>query len=157
MEENGYSFRTQEQLKDYCTNSRIDLELYRGIYEPNDTQIDHIRVLEMINYCSLGHYEKAVALVLKVNHFLRDWRISWRISRDFIRYFLRSYLLAVRCNLECDMNINLTAFPGFLDSIQLHNQDLQSSELVNEYMKAMRDIFRRDGLASLKLFQQLRR
>ena len=61
MDDKGYSFQTQEKLKDYCQKNRINLDLV----EYRQT-VDHDRILEMINYCSLGDYDHSVALALEV-------------------------------------------------------------------------------------------
>ena len=61
MDDKGYSFKTQEKLKDCCQKNRINLDLV----EYRQT-VDHDQILEMINYCSLGDYDHSVALALEV-------------------------------------------------------------------------------------------
>ena len=64
----GYSFSTQDKLKLYCTeNENIDLTLYE---ETEKINVDHINVLEMINYCFMGNYQKSIIIVDVMNLIL---------------------------------------------------------------------------------------
>ena len=50
MDEKGYSFQTQEKLKDYCQKNRINLDLV----EYRQT-VDHDQILE--KWLTIAHWE----------------------------------------------------------------------------------------------------
>ena len=52
--ERGFSFITQDKLKEFCRKNNINFELWS--YDP-ELQVHHTRILEIINYCSMGDYE----------------------------------------------------------------------------------------------------
>ena len=52
--ERGFSFITQDKLKEYCKKNHINFELWN--YDP-ELQVHHTRLLEIINYCAMGEFE----------------------------------------------------------------------------------------------------
>ena len=63
----GYSFLTQDKLKTYCKERRIDLTLAD---EDETINVDHIRVLEMVNFCFFGDFQSSVEIVNIFNDIL---------------------------------------------------------------------------------------
>jgi len=145
--ERGFSFRTQDKLKEFCRKNNINFELWN--YDP-ELQVHHTRILEIINYCSMGDYEVALSLVEKVRLLHVDWRISQRWYAKFLKYFWRTYFITVRCNLECGRSYNLTILNDLLDGIYLHIQGLPGQPAISEYMKAQCNRFEGDSLVLLE-------
>jgi len=158
MGEIGYSFRTQERLKDYCKNRTIHLEMlwFNGIHL---FTIGHTSVLKMINYCSLGDYENAVEMVMQVYRFHRQALVQPSRRREFLTYYLRAYFFTVRCNLECGTSHDLTNFSGKLDEIRGVIRGIQLVQgflEVDQYMKTQCDRFKEIGSVIFEEFKTLK-
>jgi len=105
MDDKGYSFTTQDKLKDYCKKNWINLGL--TVYDPT---INHDKILEIINYCSLGDYDDSVALVLEVFRFRSNTLMLNIQSQQFLKYFLMTYFISVRKYMESDKSNDLRVF-----------------------------------------------
>ena len=153
MGEKGYNFQTQEKLKSFCKENRINLELDSEGFLP---LIEHDRTLEIINYCSLGDYEKAVSLVMIVSGFLEDRRIEYLPKVEFLFYFLRTYFIIERGNLEFGGSDNKMPFiNNFLENMHVQIRGLQDSEEIEEFMNTQCGRFKTVSLAIAEVFKLL--
>ena len=87
MDEIGYSFITQEKLKDYCKKNLINLNLW--VYDHTLTQD---KILEIINYCSLGDYDDSLELVEEVFRFRSNTLMFYSRSQEFLEVFFEDLL-----------------------------------------------------------------
>ena len=153
MGEKGYNFQTQEKLKSFCKENRINLELDSEGFLP---LIEHDRTLEIINYCSLGDYEKAVSLVMIVSGFLEDRRIEYLPKVEFLFYFLRTYFIIERGNLEFGGSDNKIPFiNNFLENMHVQIRGLQDNEEIEEFMNTQSERFENVSLAIAEVFKLL--
>ena len=153
MDDKGFSFITQEKLKDYCKKNLINLNLCE--YEHTLT---HDKILEIINYCSLGDYDDSVAMVSEVYRFRRNSLMFLYVdihrSQEFLKYFLRTYFISVRKYLECDKSNELRVFRGSLDAILQHARgiydDNQGIFAIDEYMKTQCEMYKEESIGILE-------
>ena len=161
MDANGYSFQTQEKLKAYCKKNRINLDLEESIFTEAEhgKSVDHDRVLEVINYCSLGDYGDSVAFVLEFHRFLNDRRMSYGRRKEFLKYFLRTHLISLRKYLECDKHHEVQVFRGALDRIRHHIEVVYDPDLnaIDEYMKIACKRYKEDSNALIEEFNTLKK
>ena len=153
MGEKGYNFQTQEKLKSFCKENRINLELDSEGFLP---LIEHDRTLEIINYCSLGDYEKAVSLVMIVSGFLEDRRIEYLPKVEFLFYFLRTSFIIERGNLEFGGSDDKMPFiNNFLENMHVQIRGLQDNEEIEEFMNTQSERFENVSLAIAEVFKLL--
>ena len=107
MDDEGYSFATQDKLKEFCKKNSITLGLTN--YDPT---INHDDILEIFNYCSLGDYDDCVALVLEVFRFRSNTLMLNIQSQQFLKYFLMTYFISVRKYMESDKSNDLQVLRG---------------------------------------------
>ena len=156
MNDKGFSFITQEKLKDYCKKNSIILNLL--VYE---LTLNHDKILEIINYCSLGDYDDSVALVLEVFRFRSNTLMGLSRNQEFLKYFLRTYFISVRKYLECDKRNDLRVFRGSLDEIRQHVRgiydDNQGIYAIDEYMKTQIERYKEESIGILEEFNTLKK
>ena len=156
MDGKGFSFITQEKLKDYCKKNSIILNLL--VYE---LTLNHDKILEIINYCSLGDYDDSVALVLEVFRFRSNTLMGLSRNQEFLKYFLRTYFISVRKYLECDKRNDLRVFRGSLDEIRQHVRgiydDNQGIYAIDEYMKTQIERYKEESIGILEEFNTLKK
>ena len=156
MDDKGYSFKTQEKLKDCCQKNRINLDLV----EYRQT-VDHDQILEMINYCSLGDYDHSVALALEVRRFRSNPLMFNSRSHEFLKYFLRTNFISVQKYLECDKSNELRVFRGSLDAILQHARgiydDNQGIFAIDEYMKTQCERYKEESIGILEEMKTLKK
>ena len=156
MNDEGFSFITQEKLKDYCKKNSIILSLM--VYE---LTLNHDKILEIINYCSLGDYDDSVALVLEVFRFRSNTLMGLSRNQEFLKYFLRTYFISVRKYLECDKRNDLRVFRGSLDEIRQHVRgiydDNQGIYAIDEYMKTQIERYKEESIGILEEFNTLKK
>ena len=155
MDDKGCSFITQEKLKDYCKKNLINLNLCE--YEHTLT---HDKILEIINYCSLGDYDDCVALVLEVFRFRNNTLMSFSQSQQFLKYFLRTYFIYVRIYMESDKSNDLQVLRGSLDAILQHVRGvyhIQGIIAIDEYMKTQCERLKGGSTGILEQFKTLQK
>jgi len=100
----GYSFSTQDKLKKYCKdNENIDLTL---IDESENINVDHIKVLEMINFCFLGDYQNTIKIVTIMHDilFTSNYFGERQLAVKVLYYRFRGLFIARRI-FSRDLNI----------------------------------------------------
>ena len=93
-----FSFSTQDKLNKYCKEEgNIDLTL---LDDTEAINVSHNHVLEMINYCSLGDYQRAFKIVENVKDiFISAKALSEEsLAVKVIYYRLRNYFIVLRMN-----------------------------------------------------------
>jgi len=125
-----FIFLTQDQFKKYIKREGVtDLTL---VEETENINIGHNHVVEMINYCSYGDYQRAITIVEIINEVV--WFGKWRGEIDLIVkvlfYSLRSCFIITRVNLEIDKIYDLRIIEemtGHLDWVISNLRHLPSS------------------------------
>ena len=156
MDDKGYSFTTQDKLKEFCKKNLITLGLTN--YDPT---INHDDILEIINYCSLGDDDDCVALVLEVFRFRNNTLMSFSQSQQFLKYFLMTYFISVRKYMESDKSNDLRVFRGSLDAILQHVRGVYQIQglliAIYEYMKTQCERYEEESTRILEEFKTLKK
>lgn len=148
----GYSFLTQDKLKTYCKERRIDLTLAD---EDETINVDHIRVLEMVNFCFFGDFQSSVEIVnifndiLEISNNVGEGKLAVKV----LYYRLRVCFVLNKCNINESNEVilelfsevllvfsNIQANPELRESLEsLWNVDKPaSSEMMEDYKKRIR-------------------